>query len=189
MVALLLRIKLHKKPTFKFNYIMKPKLIVLLTIYIFFGVKAMAQMPTIAFEADITNQQSNPLSPFKFDAVKYNQGSAFSPRANMFVAPVNGVYFFCAIFLWEGFGCGYQGGTLNVAALKNQRDTLYCIRRMAGYHEWGNFTTNLTFSTKLNAGDRVSLSSAYNFCTGSPINSTRALLFSGSFSGYKVYSE
>ena len=101
MVALLLRIKLHKKPTFKFNYIMKPKLIVLLTIYIFFGVKAMAQMPTIAFEADITNQQSNPLSPFKFDAVKYNQGSAFSPRANMFVAPVNGVYFFCAIFLWE----------------------------------------------------------------------------------------
>ncbi|MEO5944419.1 MAG: hypothetical protein ABIP30_10300 [Ferruginibacter sp.] len=168
---------------------MKRKLILLLLVYTFLSVKAMAQLPAIAFEAVINNQQNNPISPFRFDVVKYNQGNAFSERTNMFVAPANGVYFFTVNFLWDGFGCGYNGGTLNVAAVKNAGETLYSIKRFASYHEWGTFTTAFSFSTKLNAGDRVSLTSAYTFCTGSAVYTSHALLHKGSFSGYRVYAD
>ena len=147
-----------------------------------------AQLPRIAFRADVAAVQTSPSSPLHFDAIKYNEGSSYSTSGNAFVAPTNGLYFFSLSLLWNGYGCGAVGGSIKVAAVRNSGDTLQYLGKLSPYRDRGNFSTAFSFSTKLSAGDRVRIGVVNTLCD---LHSGGSLpvLYSGSFSGYRVYAD
>lgn len=141
----------------------------------------------VSFAAVITTAQPSPRSPLRFDAVRYNDGNGFSSTENAFIAPTAGLYFFSVNLSWNGYGCGYVGGTVSVMAMKNARESLQTINELAPHSSVGGFSTVLTFSSKLNAGDKITISVINILCTAG--GGTTALLHNGIFSGYRVYAD
>lgn len=141
----------------------------------------------VAFEAVITAEQPSPRSPLRFDAVRYNDGNGFSSSENAFIAPSAGLYFFSVNLSWNGYGCGYVGGSVSVTALKNGRESLQGLSQLAPHSSTGGFSTVLAFSTKLNTGDKVNVVVVNILCTSG--GGSTALLHKGIFSGYRVYAD
>lgn len=176
------------------------KIIINLLSFLLYGVISQAQVvlhrdpvrviapAKVAFEAVINREQLIPLSnPLRFDAVRYNDGLGFSASQNAFIAPTAGLYFFSVNLNWNGYGCGYVGGSVSVSAMKNTREPLQTINELAPHSSSGGFSTVLTFSTKLSAGDRITVSVVNILCTAG--GGTTAILYSGIFSGYRVYTD
>ena len=160
------------------------------------GKPGQVQLPTpklrplpdkVAFEAVISTEQPNPRSPLRFDAVRYNDGNSFSSSQNAFIAPSAGLYFFSVNLSWNGYGCGYVGGSVSVSAIKNTRESLQTINELAPHSSVGGFSTVLTFSSKLSAGDKITIAVVNILCTAG--GGSTAVLYNGNFSGYRVYAD
>lgn len=141
----------------------------------------------VSFEAVITTEQPSPRSPLRFDAVRYNDGNGFSSSENAFIAPTAGLYFFSVNLSWNGYGCEYIPGSVSLTALKNGRESLQGNSQIAPGSSVGGFSSILAFSTKLNAGDRITILVVNILCTAG--GGTTALLYKGIFSGYRVYAD
>lgn len=141
----------------------------------------------VAFEAVITTEQASPRSPLRFDAVRYNDGNGFSSSENAFIAPTAGLYFFSLNLSWNGYGCEYIPGSASVTAMKNGRESLQGSVQIAPGINVGGCSSILAFSTKLNAGDKITISVVNILCTAG--GGSTALLIKGIFSGYRVFAD
>jgi len=145
----------------------------------------------ISFEAVTTSPHSRSSGgQVNFDAVNSNDGNAFSLASGEFVAPTNGLYFLSVNLLWNGFGCSYGlGGSMSVSVLKNRRETLQNYSSAARNNATENFTTALSFSVKLVAGDRITVMAIPSLCDASGGGGTIPELRKAIFSGFRVYTD
>ncbi|MEO5944418.1 MAG: hypothetical protein ABIP30_10295 [Ferruginibacter sp.] len=142
----------------------------------------------VAFEADITRERASPGSHPAFDAIKYNDGNGFSLTDNVFTVPTSGLYFFAVNLYWNGYGCAVINSAIaSVSLLKNGREGLISVSDQATSSRLGGFTSMLNFSTKLNAGDKISVFTVNNLCDGG--GGTSAILLKGVFSGVLITAD
>jgi C1q domain len=143
----------------------------------------------VAFEAVITAEQPSPRSPIRFDVVKYNVGNSFFASENAFIVPDAGLYFFSLNLNWNGYGCEYIPGGVWVSIIKNGRGSLQDLTQQAPGSSagGGSFNTILAFTSKLNAGDKITISVVNLLCTAG--GGTLPILRHGVFSGYRIYSD
>ena len=141
----------------------------------------------VAFEADITREISSPSSTLHFDAVKYNDGNGFSAAQNVFIVPTSGLYFFSVNLIWNGFGCTGGGGSSSVSAIKNGREGLFSAYDQATSSGIGGFSSVLNFTTKLVAGDKVSINVVNTICDIG--GGSLPILRKGLFSGYLIAAD
>jgi hypothetical protein len=144
----------------------------------------------VAFEAVINRSLSGATSRVQFQSVSYNDGSGFSLTNNEFVVPGNGLYFLSVNLNWNGFGCTWGAGAgATVMIMKNDRELVQSFSSLApSGGEGGSFNTALSFSKKFSAGDRLSVHIVATQCDNGG-GGTSAVIRSGSFSGYRVFSE
>jgi hypothetical protein len=145
----------------------------------------------ISFEAVTTSPHSrSSTAQLSFDAVNSNDGNAFNLSTGEFVAPTNGLYFLSVNLLWNGFGCNYgAGGSMSLSVLKNRRTELQNYSCAARNNPSESFTTSLSFSVKLVAGDRITLMTIPGLCDASGGGGTLPELRKAIFSGFRVYSD
>ncbi len=117
----------------------------------------------VAFEAVVTDL-ATPRSPLRFDAVIYNDGNGFSSSENAFIAPTAGLYFFSVNLNWNGYGCEYIPGSASVTAMKNGRESLRSSVQTVPGINVGACSNILAFSTKLNAGDKITIAVVNILC-------------------------
>jgi hypothetical protein len=141
----------------------------------------------IAFEAVIDHQQVAPRSPLKFDAVKYNDGNGFSSSDNSFTAPTSGVYSLSLNLNLSGYGCIGGGGSVSVYTIKNGRDPMPGTQTPATSSNLGGFSSGLSFSTRLNAGDKITAHVIPILCSNG--TGQQAILYRAYFSGFRVYGD
>jgi hypothetical protein len=141
----------------------------------------------VAFEAIIATPQSSPRSPLRFDGVRYNDGNAFSASENAFIVPTAGLYFLSVNLTWNGYGCEYADGGASVSLLKNGRETVQSINQAAPNNNVGAFSSILSFSTKLSAGDKLTILVINTLCTTG--GGSVPILKRAVFSGYRVYAD
>jgi C1q domain len=149
----------------------------------------LASPAKVAFEAVITAEQPSPRSPIHFDIVKYNVGNSFFASENAFFVPDAGLYFFSLNLNWNAYGCDYIPGGVDVTIMKNGREILQSLTQQApgNLAGGGSFNSILAFTTKLNAGDRITIAVVNLLCTAG--GGTLPILRHGIFSGYRIYSD
>jgi hypothetical protein len=145
----------------------------------------------VAFEAIINRRLSGATSGVQFQSVSYNDGNGFSLASNEFVVPDNGLYFLSVNLNWNGFGCTWGAGAeATVMIMKNDREVVQSFSSMApSGGEGGTFNTALSFSKKFLAGDRLSVHIVATQCDNGGGGGTAAVIRTGSFSGYRIFSE
>ncbi len=142
----------------------------------------------VAFEAVISRPQSSPHTPMRFDEVKYNYGDDFSLPQNTFTVPTSGLYFLSLNTSWNGFGCTYGvGGGVSLTILKNERESVRGTTVPATHHTVSGFDASLAFSTRLSAGDRLTIMVTPFLCTAG--SGSLPILQQANFSGYRVFAD
>jgi C1q domain len=151
-------------------------------------VKHITSPGKVAFQATITTPRVSPASPLRFDNILYNDGYGLNSDASVFRAPSGGLYSFSLSITWNGFGTAYgYNSSAAITILKNERESIWSTTNVASYTDTESFHTDLCFSTKLRAGDRLDIRfilMRYSLYTGADPTIRQAR-----FSGYRVYEE